>query len=149
MTIVTTTYRYKPPPKRKGRKLAEITGPAVITVKGSRRRVVLARDAAAEVEECVNARLGEAGQTEPSTTSKHRRYSAVTAPGKTLAQADNDGPRKSAIVTAPDRKTVQRQRGQQQMTKLMAAEEGSPETKDLVDRMMLGRWPGSAPPKKP
>ena len=26
--IVTTTYRYKPPPKRKGRKLAEITGPA-------------------------------------------------------------------------------------------------------------------------
>ena len=29
--IVTTTYRYKPPPKRKGRKLAEITGPAVVT----------------------------------------------------------------------------------------------------------------------
>ena len=28
MAIVTTTYRYKPPPKRKGRKLAEITGPA-------------------------------------------------------------------------------------------------------------------------
>ena len=26
--IVTSTYRYKPPPKRKGRKLAEITGPA-------------------------------------------------------------------------------------------------------------------------
>jgi hypothetical protein len=35
--IVTTTYRYKPPPKRKGRKLAEITGPAVVTAKGSRR----------------------------------------------------------------------------------------------------------------
>ena len=31
--IVTTTYRYKPPPKRKGRKLAEITGPAVVTAK--------------------------------------------------------------------------------------------------------------------
>ena len=29
--IVTTTYRYKPPPKRKGRTLAEITGPAVVT----------------------------------------------------------------------------------------------------------------------
>ena len=28
--IVTSTYRYKPPPERKGRKLAEITGPAVI-----------------------------------------------------------------------------------------------------------------------
>ena len=31
--IVTTTYRYKPPPKRKGRKLAEITGPAIVTAK--------------------------------------------------------------------------------------------------------------------
>ena len=39
MTIVTTTYRYKPPPKRKGRKLAEITGPAVVTAKKSRRPV--------------------------------------------------------------------------------------------------------------
>jgi len=28
--IVTSTYRYKPPPKRNGRKLAEINGPAVI-----------------------------------------------------------------------------------------------------------------------
>ena len=49
----------------------------------------------------------------------------------------------------PDRKQVQRQREQQQMAKLMATEEVSPETKDLVDRMMLGRWPGSASPKKP
>ena len=36
--IVTTTYRYKPPPKRKGRTLAEITGPAVVTAKGSAAR---------------------------------------------------------------------------------------------------------------
>ena len=47
MTIVTTTYRYKPPPKRKGRKLAEITGPAVVVGKGGRHRV--ANEAAAEV----------------------------------------------------------------------------------------------------
>ena len=43
--IVTTTYRYKPPPRRKGRKLAEITGPAVVTSvdpKKSSRRAVLA-----------------------------------------------------------------------------------------------------------
>ena len=40
MTIVTTTYRYKRPPKRKGRKLAEITGPAVVTAKGSRRHAL-------------------------------------------------------------------------------------------------------------
>ena len=63
--------------------------------------------------------------------------------------ASRNDDRKSAIVTAPGRKTVQRQREQQQMAKLMATEEVSPETKDLVDRMMLGRWPGSAPPKKP
>ena len=45
MPIVTTTYRYKPPPKRKGRKLAEITGPAVVTSvdpKKSSRRAGLA-----------------------------------------------------------------------------------------------------------
>ena len=32
MPIVTSTYRYKPPPKRKGRKLAQITGPAIVTI---------------------------------------------------------------------------------------------------------------------
>ena len=58
-------------------------------------------------------------------------------------------PRGRGRLTVPDRKQVQRQREQQQMAKLMATEEVSPETKDLVDRMMLGRWPGSAPPKKP
>jgi hypothetical protein len=45
MAIVTTTYRYKPPPKRKGRKLAEITAPAVVTAKGGRRRAVARRQA--------------------------------------------------------------------------------------------------------
>ena len=39
-----------------------------------------------------------------------------------------------------DRKTVQRQREQQQMAKLLATDV-SPESKDLVDRMMFGRWP--------
>ena len=57
-------------------------------------------------------------------------------------------PRGRGRLTVPDRKQVQRQREQQQMAKLMATEEVSPETKDLVDRMTLGRWPGSAPPKK-
>ena len=46
--IVTTTYSYKRPPKRKGRKLAEIPGPAVITAKGSRRPVL--DETAAEVD---------------------------------------------------------------------------------------------------
>jgi len=73
--------------------------------------------------------------SERATPSPARR------PGKAPAPANDDSPRKSAIVTARDRKTVQRQREQQQMAKLMASEEVSPETKDLVDRMMLGRWP--------
>ena len=90
------------------------------------------------------AARGRRGAAQPTTQGR--------APGVTYRAsqpANDDGPRKSAIVTVPDRKTVQRQREQQQMAKLMATEEVSPETKDLVDRMMLGRWPGSAPPKKP
>jgi hypothetical protein len=61
--IVTTTYRYKPPPKRKGRKLAEITGPAVVTTKKSR-RTVLGREAAAEVN-THTARVGKADDITP------------------------------------------------------------------------------------
>src|SRR6478752_5703541 len=79
--IVTTTYRYKPPPKRKGRKLAEITGPAVITSvdpKKSSRRAVLAETAAKEE---LSTR-SPAGDTEPSTP-----------PGKASTPANDDGPR--------------------------------------------------------
>jgi len=78
--IVTTTYRYKPPPKRMGRKLAEITGPTVVTVKGSRRPVGVGKTAA-ELEE--SARPERAGDTKPSTPS-----------GKVPAAANDD--RKSA-----------------------------------------------------
>ncbi len=84
--IVTTTYRYKPPPKRKGRKLAEITGPAVVTAKGSRRPVGIG-ETAAEVGGIVNTRPKRAGDTKPSTPS-----------GKAPAPANDD--RKSAIITA-------------------------------------------------
>ena len=87
--IVTTTYRYKPPPKRKGRKLAGITGPVVVTAKGSRRPGPLrgGEQAAAELEESDTlARPERAGEVHPSTPS-----------GKAPAPA-NDGS-KSAIVT--------------------------------------------------
>jgi hypothetical protein len=86
--IVTTTYRYKRPPKRKGRKLAEITGPAVVTSvdpKKSSRRAVLAETAAKEE---LSTR-SPAGDTEPSTP-----------PGKMPAPANDDGPRKLASVIA-------------------------------------------------
>ena len=86
--IVTTTYRYKPPPKRKGRKLAEITGPAVVTTKGSRCPGPLrgGRQAAAEVEEyaCARPSVGDIKSSMP--------------PGNASTPANDD--RKSAIVTA-------------------------------------------------
>ena len=67
--IVTTTYRYKPPPKRKGRKLAKITGPAVVTAKGSRRPGPLrgGEQAAAEVEEyaCARPSVGDIKSSMP------------------------------------------------------------------------------------
>jgi len=85
--IVTSTYRYKRPPKRKGRKLAEITGPAVVTAKGSRRPVGVG-ETAAESEE--SARSERTGDTKPSTPS-----------GKVPAPANDD--RKSAIITARPR----------------------------------------------
>ena len=41
MAIVTTTYRYKPPPKRKGRKLAEIIARITQPIDAERRRRIL------------------------------------------------------------------------------------------------------------
>ena len=105
--IVTTTYRYKPPPRRKGRKLAKITGPAVVTAKKGRHL----GKAAAEV----------GGKSRPS--SREVRGQADTesttarAGGGAHIRANDD--RKSAIVTVPARKTVQRQREQQQMARIV------------------------------
>ena len=88
--IVTTTYRYKRPPKRKGRKLAEITGPAVVTSVPAKksRRPSLRGKAAAEVEMSTSART-PAGSAQPST--------AKAADGHHIPANDD---RKSAIVTA-------------------------------------------------
>ena len=59
--------------------------------------------------------------------------------------ANDDVPRRLAIVTAPSKRDQKRQEARH----LSDNVEVSPETKDLVDRMMLGRWPGSTPPEKP
>ena len=70
--IVTSTYRYKPPPKRKGRRLAEITGPAVVTAKGSRRPGPLrgGGQAAAEVGKAKSyAHPQGAGDAQSSTSA--------------------------------------------------------------------------------
>jgi hypothetical protein len=51
---------------------------------------------------------------------------SLTAAGEATVAVNDDCPRKSAIVTVRDRKTVQRQREQQQMSKLMRGENPSP-----------------------
>ena len=99
--IVTSTYRYKPPPKRKGRKLAEITGPRIVTsvpVKKSRRP----REVKATAQ-------GVEDRAKPSTAPR--------------VAANDDG--RSAIVTVHGRKTVRRQR-EQQSAIVTARKQGKP-----------------------
>jgi hypothetical protein len=96
--IVTTTYRYKPPPKRKGRKLAEITGPAVVVGKGSRRPVW--EKAGPERVRSKSTRLEKAGEAQPTTPPERQRDPVVTTARKAPAPANNDGPRRSVIVAA-------------------------------------------------
>ena len=115
--IITTTYRHKPPPKGKGRKLTEITGPAVVVGKGGRRPVW--EKAAAGEGMSKSTRLETAGEAQPTTPPERQRDPVVITARKAPAPANDDGPRRSAIVTVGDRKTVQRQREQQQMTKLI------------------------------
>ena len=106
-----------------------------MTAKKSRRPV---RSAAAEV----------GGNRKAPPVLEQAGDASLTRRASGGAHIPANDDRKSAIVTVGDRKTAQRQREQQQMAKLMATEEVSPEIKDLVDRMLLGRWPGSALPKK-
>ena len=127
--IVTTTYRYKPPPKRMGRKLAEITGPTVVTVKGSRRPVGVG-ETAAESEE--SARSERTGDTKPSTPS-----------GKVPAPANDD--RKSAIVTA--QKPSSWHSDVPDMTEEEHRRRG--DAADALFREMKLRIAGALPPKKP
>jgi len=84
--IVTSTYRYKPPPKRKGRKLAKITGPAVVTQKNGRR---------------LGETAAEAGEIQPApagTRTGRRQSTTARASGGDHIPANDD--RKSAIVLA-------------------------------------------------
>ena len=104
--IVTSTYRYKPPPKRKGRKLAEISGPAVVTSvdprRGSRRRDDQG-DGQGATAAGQSTRLERADQQQPSTAPERRRDPVVTTARKAPAPATDGGPRRSAIVTAKEK----------------------------------------------
>ena len=68
--IVTCTYRCKPLPKRRGRRLAMITGPAIVIAKKSRHPVL--EEAAAEVEELHTARPERADDIQPSVNASQR-----------------------------------------------------------------------------
>ena len=104
MTIVTCTYRYKPPPKR--RKPVAIPQ-RIVTAKESRHpgRLRGGRQAAAEVDQAARRRAGDA---QPSTPF-----------GKSSMSANDDTPRRSAIITVLARKTVHCQREQQPMTRIV------------------------------
>ena len=77
--IVTWTYRYKLPQNRKGRKLAEITGPIVVTPKESRRPARVGEAAAAGMEyryKCPSERSGDIhASTPPEKAASPRSHS--------------------------------------------------------------------------
>ena len=187
--IVTSTYRYKPPPWK--RKPIKIEVPAIVTIDPrtlARRRSDDPSDAADAADPKKSRRSvgseaaasremsspGRANKAQPSTPPERGRHSSVTTAGKAPAPANDDGPRKSAvivvksgrrpdlsgaaaevshrrepamagqltrleradqanpsttsparksaIVTVRDRKTVPRQREQQQMAKALASD---------------------------
>src|SRR5262245_12970641 len=105
--IVTSTYRYKRPPRK--RKPVMIEAPAVVTPADPKksRRPVLAREAAAAEEADVRSVTPRPANDDGQPVLRPN--------GETKAAV----PRKSAIVTVRDRKT----REQQQMAKLMQDDE--------------------------
>jgi hypothetical protein len=90
--IVTTHYRYKPPPRK--RKAAPLAGPAVVTAKSSR-RPVLGKTAA----EVLNAPvLGRSGAMQPSTPREAARIIA--------APPTNDDRRPAIATTASKKRRI-------------------------------------------
>jgi hypothetical protein len=112
MPIVTSTYRYKRPPRK--RKPVEIDVPVIVTPadpkKGRRRRE---QAAAEDIPGGYPHGDGQAGKQQPNPPTTAR---------------------KPSIVTVRDRKTVQRQREQQQMAKLMQGEGSQPELLPTVGK---------------
>ena len=88
--IVTTTYRYKRPPRK--RKAVTIEGPAIVTAKSSRRPVWGKEEAAAEVLH--TPLLQREGAVQPSTPRKAARV--ISPPHHSASPANDD--RKPAIV---------------------------------------------------
>jgi hypothetical protein len=127
--IVTTTYRYKRPPRK--RKSAALEAPAVVTTKSSRRPVL--RETAAEGS--VTARRYD-GAAQPSTP----REAARVAP-----PANDD--RKPAIVTATSKKRLKLLRAEKRASEPDNDPEATARVKAFFARMI--RPGGVLPPEKP
>ena len=162
--IVTSTYRYKPPP-RKRRKLAEITGPRIVTSADPKkmRRPATRRQATPQPTNDDGPRrstvvrgkerppprpVGSGGQGKPppgsgdgSQLTRLERAGQADQSTTLTGGGSNSSPpaRKSAIVTVRDRKTGQRRREQQRMAELLADQ---PKRSAIV----TARKPGKAIP---
>jgi hypothetical protein len=110
MTIVTSTYRYKRPPGK--RKPVAIEGPRIVAIDPKTR--------AAKGSRRPSEGTTAAGQLPRLETAERTQSTMARTAGHHHDPANDD--RKSVIVTVRDRKTVQRQREQQQMAKLMQGE---------------------------
>ena len=95
MTIVRSTYRYKPPPRKKPQ-VATIEVPAVITIRGKRR---VHRSDALSGDPVAAQRSNAATPDEPTPTDDERKSAIVTASRPKVSRPAADA-MLSAIVTA-------------------------------------------------
>ena len=96
--IVTTTYRYKPPPRK--RKPAPLAGPAIVTPKRKPAAVTKIEPAATIVQKakpCNDNRPDVVSQNKPAAIVR------TAQPSRAMHATPEDNP-KPAIVTSADRK---------------------------------------------
>jgi hypothetical protein len=132
--IVTTTYRYKRPPRK--RKAVALDMPAVVAAKRNRRP---GNETAVEVDADHPSR-GEAAQ--PSTPRAAARV--ITPPHHSASPANDD--RKPAIVTATSKKRLKLLRADKRATEPDNDPEATARVKAFFARMI--RPGGALPPEK-
>jgi hypothetical protein len=132
LAIVTTTYRYKRPPRK--RKPVALEARAIVTTKSSRRPIL--GETAAEVMMLLAPVPGGTEAVQPSTP----RAAARVAP-----PANDD--RKPAIVTTTSRKRQKLLRAEKRATGPDNDPEATARVKAFFARMI--RPGGALPPEKP
>ena len=122
--IVTTTYRYKRPPKK--RKAVALEVPVIVATKRSRRSM---ERAAAEAVSRLPRHDNRAAQ--PTTPRDAERDYAVTAPPPA------NGDRKSAIITTTSRKRVKLLRAEERQAQRDEDTEAAAQMRAWLER---ARW---------